>query len=641
MSRATKKQKTGEPMDIETVKETVVPAAQEIAAAVKQGVPPSNKQIEGVIDSAQQFLDTKQSELPPAASKAVGDLSQVLEDTKEFIREKNPDEALQKTIVHAKAATEAISSTAASEMMPKSEEWSSEISETAKEVFESSTNFARQLVTSGEFRRLLIDLINVVENLVWRVQSTTEEKTNEAPSIAKALKTDIAQEKNPLEEGLPRTQIAAQELKDKLQYALRDESSFTDEERRLIRERFRDVLLRIKKNNQFQKSIHSLSSLFNYLKSELSETLDKATDDSQAKYNFDKMTNEAGKFLQRFASKDALNRFYNNLTGFVNTISKDQDFDQLLQELRGLFNDALENPEILLQDQGYIERAESALKRLRAKLAGMGDSVYLSNLSYNAQEIINSIMDDPLRQKLASDAQILVQNFFNYDEKGTMQLNTELLNEMKALIVPLLIEQLKWVPLPRIQGSNETYDYWFDNVVFSAPDLVPDQIHIRLASEGDFDVKNLQTDNFRTFIRVSAEGIKTTLNDVQFWFRRKTFPKTEDTGFATLDITQGNGIKVDLIISVSQGTDPFQVRRVDVSIDGMSLQVADTKHDWLYNTLSSLFAGVIKTRIEQGLKAGLQYGADIANIQLNRIAYKTYQEVSSAAQTSVMQQASY
>jgi len=281
------------------------------------------------------------------------------------------------------------------------------------------------------------------------------------------------------------------------------------------------------------------------------------------------------------------------------------------------------------------------LKRLRAKLAGMGDSVYLSNLSYNSQEIINSIMEDPLRQKLTSDAQILVQNFFNYDEKGTMQLNTELLNEMKSLIVPLLIEQLKWVPLPRIQGSNETYDYWFDNVVFSAPDLVPDQIHIRLASEGDFDVKNLQTDNFRTFIRVSAEGIKTTLNDVQFWFRRNTFPKTEDTGFATLDITQGNGIKVDLIISVSQGTDPFQVRRVDVSIDGINLQVADTKHDWLYNTLSSLFAGVIKTRIEQGLKAGLQYGADIANIQLNRIAYKTYQEVSSAAQTTVMQQASY
>jgi len=106
------------------------------------------------------------------------------------------------------------------------------------------------------------------------------------------------------------------------------------------------VLLRIKKNGQFQKSIHGLSSIFNYMRSELSETLDKATDDSQAKYNFDKMTQEAGKFLQRFASKDALNRFYNNLTGFANTIAKDQDFDQLLQELRGLFNDALENPEV-------------------------------------------------------------------------------------------------------------------------------------------------------------------------------------------------------------------------------------------------------------------------------------------------------
>jgi len=625
---------------VESAKEAAKTQAHQIASAVQSGLPPSNRQIEGVIDTTQQFLEQKQSTLPPAAAKAVGDISQVLEDTKQFMFEKNADEAVQKTFIHAKAASEALGGAAASEVLPKGQEWGAEISDKAKDIFNSSTTLVRQLVSSGEFRKLLIDLVDVTESLFWRVRSTTEEQTDQAPSLTKALKQDIAQEKNPLSQGLPRTQAAAKEIGNRLQYALRDESSFTPEERQLIRERFRDVLLRLKKNPQFQKSINNISSLFSYMRSEFVESLNKAADNSVSKYNYSMMTKEAQKFLERFADRNAIEGFYTAVNGFITDISNDSEIDSLMQEMRALFDEGLDNPERLVNDQGYIDRAENTLRRLRLKFQQMGDHPYLSDISRNAKAILNSIMEDPLRMKLAADTQIMVQNFFSRDLTGNLQLNTELLGEMRRLLVPLITEQMKWVPLPRIEGSNETYDYWFDDVVFSAPDLVPDQVHIRMASEGDFDVKNLQTDNFKTFIRVSAEGIKTTLKDIQFWFRRKSFPRTEDTGYATLDIT-GDGIKLDLIISVSQGENPFQVRRVNVSIDGMKLHVADTRHDWLYNTITTLFGGVIKTRIEHEIQSGLQYGADIINTQLNRIVYKTFQEVSSAAQTSVLQQATY
>src|SRR5690606_7709952 len=126
----------------------------------------------------------------------------------------------------------------------------------------------------------------------------------------------------------------------------------------------------------------------------------------------------------------------------------------------------------------------------------------------------------------------------------------ELIHQMKGLMVPLIVEHLRWIPLPRIEGSNDTYDYWFDNVVFSAPDLIPDKIHVRMVSEGDFDVNALSTDNFATLVRLSEEGIRTTLKDVHFWFRRKAFPRTEDSGYATVDFT-GDGAKLDIVLAVT------------------------------------------------------------------------------------------
>jgi hypothetical protein len=172
---------------------------------------------------------------------------------------------------------------------------------------------------------------------------------------------------------------------------------------------------------------------------------------------------------------------------------------------------------------------------------------------------LEAIRDDPIRQRLANDTQILIQDFVTYDSNNNPVLNLELINQMKALIVPLLKEHLRWVPLPRIEGSNETYDYWFDNVVFSAPDLVPDRIHIRMFTEGDFALNNLETENFVTLLKLSEEGIKTTLKDVHFWFRRKSFPKVEDSGMATAEFT-GDGIKIDIVIAVRPGSErPFNV----------------------------------------------------------------------------------
>jgi hypothetical protein len=298
-----------------------------------------------------------------------------------------------------------------------------------------------------------------------------------------------------------------------------------------------------------------------------------------------------------------------------------------------MLQQSLENPNLLVNSQQFINKCEAIMKESRAYLQNtMNKNTYLQDIIDEGRNILNSMLEDPISNRLATDTKIMVQNFFQVDASGRPTINLELINQMKGLLVPLLVEHLRWIPLPLVEGSNDNYDYWFDHIVFSAPELVPDQIHVKMGSEGDVLLNELQTSNFETFIHFSARGIKTTLKDVEFWFRHKTFPVTEDHGYATVEL-QGDGASVDITLGVTRGDNPFTVQKAEVQLDSMRVSIADTHHDWLYNTLVVFFGGLIKDRLQSQMQEGLKNLTGQVNTQLNRIAYKAYQESTSALQS--------
>jgi len=617
---------------LESAKECVQTGAQQIASSIQQGIPPTNAQISEAIDTTTSFLEQSRHEgkVTGSAEKAISDVEKVLEDTKLFLEKKNPGDLIQKAVIHGTEAAACIGKETAEKAVTlpfKAAEYEGQ----AKTIFAASTSLVQQLVRSGEFRRMLLEFVDVIESSLWRVEKTAEGETKEAPSLTGALKKDIATVQHPTEEGLPATQQAASELADRIQRAVREEVTLTEDEKKRLRLRLSNVLKSMKSNPQFHVATQNLINMLGYLREEAIETLNAASGPgtSEFKYNWTKATYEAQKFLEGFTGGKTLQNLSGYIRNFMDDLAKDKKIDNLLEETKCILNAALENPQRLVDDQHFINRADNLMQNTRAWLRSMKKNDYLQGIADEARNVLEAIKEDPLRQKLVTDTQIMIQDFVTYDANNRAVLNLELVNQMKGLLVPLLKEHLRWVPLPRIEGSNETYDYWFDNVVFSAPDLVPDKIHVRMFTEGDFDINKLETDNFVTLIKFSEEGIKTTLKDVHFWFKRKTFPRVEDSGIATAEFT-GDGIKMDIIIAVRAGTDrPFQVRRTNLHIDGLSVSIADTKHDFLYNAISTMFAPAIRARMEASLHETLDTIVSTINDQLNRIVVKTAHQIGS------------
>jgi ElaB/YqjD/DUF883 family membrane-anchored ribosome-binding protein len=470
----------------------------EVVQQAAAGIPPSNPQLQNVIETTKEFFEAKQEDpnLGFQARKVAHDVNKVLQDTEQFIEEKNADEQLQKMAVSGKAAAESFSYEArkAGEQAFKEGGY---MGATSQETWTAAKDVVQQLVYSGEFRRLLMELVDVVESAFYRVKREAEESA-QTPSggLTEQVKQDIQEGTTEhIKEGL-------QSVSERVSYILREKGTLTDEEKSRLRTRLSMTLQKMKENPQFNRALNGFVTMIDFVQNQVGSVLGKTAPISSSSH-IKTLMFEARTFLESFTSPRKIDRLIENVNGFFNRLYENERLNECWNNLRRLAGQFMDRPELLVDNDEFIRNLSDNMEEIQGHLEEMKDSPYTENILRESRSIVNDIKEDPLGQKLSSDTRILLQNFITYSG-GQPQLNVELIRQMKGLLVPLLQHHLKYVPLGRIEGSDETYDYWFDNIVFAAGDLIPDQVHVMLHSEGDVNVPQLETQDFGTNILFKA-----------------------------------------------------------------------------------------------------------------------------------------
>jgi hypothetical protein len=273
-------------------------------------------------------------------------------------------------------------------------------------------------------------------------------------------------------------------------------------------------------------------------------------------------------------------------------------------------------------EQTRIQQFDHLIYRTDTLFASLANHYVVYRMMEEASAVFNAIRDDPLRKKLAQDTKIFVSNFVSYDSFGRPTLNTEVLSQMRSLLVPLLREQLYYLPIPKIEGSNGTYDYWLDNIIFSTDDILPDHVRIEVKQKTHLDRVTSSSQNY-TRILFTLDNVRTHMRNVRFWYRRNTMPKMTDEGFADVFLTR-NGARIRLaLIANFSAAEPFTVQGVRVTLDRFKIKVHESKHDWLYNAVTTLFRGRLKREIELRSEESIRTAFGRMNQQLGRFALKT------------------
>jgi len=225
--------------------------------------------------------------------------------------------------------------------------------------------------------------------------------------------------------------------------------------------------------------------------------------------------------------------------------------------------------------------------------------------------------EDPLNKRFGEDWARLTKHLL-FDSEGSLKFKSHLWDDIRKVILPTVISQVGYVPIPRIEYTDDALDLVIENLTLSGKNLLPNVITMSARNYFRFSPYSVINDQAEHEVELSFSQIQADLRDVAFYFRKKTgLPKLRDSGLADF-ILGGEGVTVDvkLVSSSKDHTSVFKVKSVRAKVASLKFSIRDSKHDLLYKTLKPLATGLVKKQIQKAIEDSVRTGLEYVDGQL-------------------------
>lgn len=194
-------------------------------------------------------------------------------------------------------------------------------------------------------------------------------------------------------------------------------------------------------------------------------------------------------------------------------------------------------------------------------------------------------------------------------------------SDIRRFVIPTLVERVGYVPIPRIEYTDENLDLVVENLTLSGKNLFPNIVDIEAHNYFKFSpyaAINKGRDSNRHEFIITLSQMQADMRDVAFYFKKKTMPKIKDSGLADV-VLSGEGVTVKIHVVTSPSDDKgsfFKVKNVNAKVSNLKFSIRDSKHDLLYKTVKPLASGLIKKQIAKAIEDGIETGLGFIDTQL-------------------------
>jgi len=246
------------------------------------------------------------------------------------------------------------------------------------------------------------------------------------------------------------------------------------------------------------------------------------------------------------------------------------------------------------------------------------------------QELFDNIRNDEFITVLRHYAGLVAEDLTYTNIEGRTQIDLEAIGKLRNVIGPVLAETFKYIPIPRIERSDEYREFWVDNIVVCGYDVLPDNIRFQIESDSEVSIRDIETKSSHTRLIITLKNIRTELKNLSFFYEKKTFPSITESGCATLRLS-GDGATLTLVFQVLQNPEDevprlgegevhFYVHQLEILYEKGTL-----KHDILVPLVTNMFKQQIQLEIEREIERSIfqlmkPIGDQLANTlgQINR-----------------------
>ncbi|KAL0093683.1 hypothetical protein F4703DRAFT_1730666 [Phycomyces blakesleeanus] len=463
----------------------------DLVQAVRSGKLPTNNQMTSFFQSMidNPSIETRKHLMSEDGQSLLKDMRKLLVTLQKTLAHKNSDELFQSLVYHIKSIKR-----------PKN----------------LPTRLERWLIPASKIKLSTIYLT--------RLLILMDQVRNQSQDIKSKIKNQNQQMKSQVQQG------AQQQTKDAKAYV---HNKFPPEKQTELINRLKTVMHQVQREPDYQKAIDFILYLFS---------------------TWGKNVVEAGKSAGNVASNATGNMESNGnwshaaleIKAIFEDWAQGQSLDPLLESIQKVFYDIKNDSKLhgYYEDvnPGYVDSEQST--KDGEKLLRTGQKVTkgrYQHLFYDmldeSKEISRAMAEDPVALEINKRLRNIHKDLW-LDSEGNPAFKPQLLTDMRKTLLPAILEQIKYVPIPRIEYSDPQFDVVVENVVLSGDTMLPNIFDIKMENFSRFSPKTNVSNVDRQSIFIDMKEIQAVVEDVVFYYKKKTgFPKISDRGVASLIVS--------------------------------------------------------------------------------------------------------
>ena len=387
--------------------------------------------------------------------------------------------------------------------------------------------------------------------------------------------------------------------------------------------RLKKAVMKLRKRNDYSDSVSTLGLLIKrYARAysrAVDETITTAQDDVNTNPAFDKAIKNFWSLISSFGDREQWQLLEQKVKKLMDHSQTDPGFENLMVDIGN-------SVQKLLTDPDFFESADKKIQELREKVKEMGTE---SNLRQDVDEALsqlqitfNSVLED-------NDVSNLIKTttqIFNIISPLHATTNHDLVQDALHVFIPLLIQAVQYIPIPRLEISVPEIDLLLENLIIEPGRTINNTsflpYKLRIETYNDLEIRKAHTLRTTTSttscVTVAVNGLSVRADEVGFWLRAHSgILRLADEGIASFQLDErGIDIALDVEIGKERLEKILTLKAVRVHVHKLSYSLRKSKFSWLAWIVKPLLRPIVRKVLEKQLATAIADGMHAVNREL-------------------------
>jgi len=408
--------------------------------------------------------------------------------------------------------------------------------------------------------------------------------------------------------------------------AKRTETSLVDklqgEEGDSLLFRLKNTVTNLRQKKDYSESVSTLAKLLQNYAMAYSRTVEDAMTTVQQDVEPNRAMEKAVKnfwtFLSSFGDHEEWKKLEDSFHNVLEHSRKDPEFEDLLTDI----GNSLQK---LLTDPDFFDHVEEKFQELRKKSRGVGTESSLRGdvdlFFEQAQRTFESVTRDEDISKLIKST----LRIWGILSPRHSVANQDLIQDAINVFVPLGIQYIQYIPIPRLEVSTPEVDILLENLIIEPGKTVNHTsflpFRFRVETYNDFELRKAR---FRVASKVTSkftikiDGLSMRADEIGFLLRAHSgLLRLADEGIASFQLDErGIDIHLDVEVAKEKMEQILTLRAVRVHIHKLNYKFRKSKFSLLGWLFKPLLRPIIRKVMERQMAKGIADGIHAANREL-------------------------